>query len=90
MKAKCPNCKRVWGEAPPLPDIPYAKGRGMFPICADCYPNMTFDDVRRHIEALVNLWCQQDPIRMTQHLAAMNQAIGWVRRDKFDDEESDD
>lgn len=78
---RCGICGRSWREVKSFL-IRSADNHSMFPVCVECYEAAPFETVRQRIVDLAREWAAGDPLELPEIQAQMNQAIGWVRRDK--------
>lgn len=56
----CAHCKNRWGVVEGK-TIPYSPGRGMFPICTECFDVLDVDKIIKYVNDLVDLWVSQSP-----------------------------
>lgn len=56
----CSHCKNHWGVVEGEV-IPYTPGRGMFPICKNCFKILGADQIIIYVNKLVDLWVSQTP-----------------------------
>jgi len=56
----CAHCKNRWGVVEGK-TIPYTPGRGMFPICTECFDILDVDKIIKYVNELVDLWVSLSP-----------------------------
>ncbi len=56
---RCMHCKNTW-DVVQGKHIPFRPGRGMFPVCIECFDILTADQIIHYANQLVDEWVKQN------------------------------